>query len=119
MSDLSITYYFGQIKKEYSGNYALFMEVDVNGFSDFKTIPLNSNELTSHTSGLLHSPMRAYIGVSENAQLKLEERFKQGQLRSAFDLDLELVRQEIVYRRLDEVNNLESASLSAMVRSGK
>lgn len=118
MKDLNITYYFGQIKEEYRGNNALFMEITPEGTPKFQTVPLGSDELMHATEGI-HSPMRSYIGVASNAQLKLEERFKKGGLRTAFDLDIQIIRTEIVNRRLEEFSDLEYASLSAAIATGK
>ncbi len=118
MKDLNITYYFGQIEEEYRGDNALFMKINPEGTPQFETVPLNSDEVLQYTEGM-HSPMRSYIGVTPNAQLELEERFEQGRLRSAFDLDVQIVRKEIVRRRLEEVSDLEHASLSAAIATGK
>jgi hypothetical protein len=117
MVALNITYYFGQIRKEYSGERALFMEIKEDGSPEFKTFLLNSHELMDNTSKM-HSPMRTYIGINLDAQSKIEERFKNGGLRSAFDLDVEIVRKDIVERRAKEVSDLESTILSAIVHSG-
>jgi hypothetical protein len=118
MKDLNITYYFGQLREEYRGENALFMEIDTKGTLKFKTIPLNSEDLRLYTGGL-HSPMRTYIGVTPDAQQKLEERLRKRNLRSAFELDVQIVREEIVRRRVEEISDLERASLSAAIATGK
>ena len=118
MADLNITYYFGQIRKEYSGDNALYMEVTKEGTPEFKSMSLDSDELKEYTGGM-HSPMRSYIGVNSDAQLELEKRFEHGELNSAFDLDIQIVREEIVKRRLQEIDELEESSLRGWVASGQ
>ena len=118
MKDLNITYYFGQIREESRGKNALFMKLSDEGEPNFKLMPLDSSELVDYTSGL-HSPMRSYIGVNKEAEQKLKDKFEKGNLRSAFGLDVEIVREEIVKRRYDEVSDLQHASISAAVATGK
>lgn len=110
MTDFNITYYFGQIREKYMGNLALFMDVTDEGTPEFKSMPLNSRELIAYTEGM-NFPIRSYLGVSSNAQLALEEKFERVELRSAFDLDIEIVRVEIATRKLEEVIKLENVSL--------
>ena len=118
MKPLNITYYFGQIREEYKGRNALFMEVNLEGKPEFEMLHLDSDELSEYTGGM-HSPMRSYIGVNQDAQPELQRRFEKGDLRSAFDLDVQIVREEIAKRRLEEVSDLKYASLSAAVATGK
>ena len=49
MKDLNITYYFGQIRGEYKGRNALFMEVNPEGEPKFEMLPLDSDELLEYT----------------------------------------------------------------------
>ena len=140
MTDLNITYYFGQIKSEYRGDMALFIEKEGERKEDihFKLYPLaslqkynsgdhslveqvraiTSAELLKYTGGD-HSPIRSYLGVNSEAKEKVEERFKRGNLSSAFSLDHVIVREEIVKRRLEEINGLAYSTLEAAVATGK
>jgi hypothetical protein len=117
MKDLNITYYYGQIREEFRGDNALFMELDSRGKPIFKRIPLSSDELSRYTEKM-HSPMRAYIGVTPKAQTRLEERFGEGRLQSAFDLDVQIVRKEIVQRRSEEIEDMQIAVASNIAASG-
>ena len=59
------------------------------------------------------------MGVNSEAKEKVEERFKRGNLSSAFSLDQVIVREEIVKRRLEEINGLAYSTLEAAVATGK
>ena len=104
MKELNITYYFGQIKPEYRGRLALFMQVSEEGGGSqdpvFEEVSIDSIKVMDSTRGL-HSPMRTYIGVNEKAKPALTKRLESGDSQSAFDLDLEVVRPEIVERRVE------------------
>ena len=66
----------------------------------------------------MHSPMRAYIGVNEQAEPKLMERFQKG-VESAHDLDQVVVREEIVRRRYDELCDFKHACIQNAIKTGK
>ena len=81
--DISITYYFGQIKIGYRGGNALFMNlVPGRQHPSFVLIPLrimdtmlNHSEIFVYTSSSIHSPIRSYIGVSPDAKHVLERKY--------------------------------------------
>jgi hypothetical protein len=92
---LNIGYYFGQIREKYQGDYALFMEVSESESPKLKSISLDSDELLGYTGGK-HYPVRSYVGVNANAELDLAKKLRQGDTISVFELDFQIVREEIV-----------------------
>jgi len=86
------------------------MEINPEGVPKFEQVLMDSDEAISHT-GEMHSPRRSYIGVNPDSKQRLEERFEQGSLRGEFDLDIEIVREEIVVQRRKEVEALRKTYL--------
>jgi hypothetical protein len=118
MADLSITYYLGQIKPEYRGDRVLLMSLEEDNSLDILSDRINSEAALSWTRpGDIAT--RAYIGVNDSAQAALETRFKKGNLRSFFDLDLEVVDRKIVEQVAQQVADLQTSHLAAVIKTGK
>jgi len=115
MKELNITYYSGQIKPEFRGLLALFMNAQ-NGQPVFQDGVYNSPLMREITER--HSPMRAYIGVNDKAQKALEERWAKG-VCNAFTLDGVLVNEDILKLRQEEVSDFEYKCIEAAAASGK
>jgi hypothetical protein len=113
---LSITYFFGQIKPEFRGDLALFVEL-LEGEKDpaFTQMPLE--RVTKHSEGV-YSPIRAYIGVNKEATAAVSARYYKGNC-NAFTLDHQIVREDIVKRRYDEVQDVIHSNLQAMINDGR
>lgn len=116
-TDLSITYYFGQIKPAYRGELALIVEKEERQLT-YKELTLNSADLIQATEEGVHSPIRAYIGVNEKAKRDLQ-LMDIRKLRNLHDLDVIIVREEIVDRRHREICDLLNSSMDAMIATGK
>lgn len=68
---LNATFYYGQIKSEFRGNYALFVEVDSElKKPSFRFFDLNSPELAGYTSEERHFPARSYVGIRPSMGLR-------------------------------------------------
>jgi hypothetical protein len=118
MKALNITYYSGQIREEYRGDLALFLEEATKDGPHFVSFPMGSSDLLKYTSGTSF-PMRSYLGVNEESEARITERFNQGNLQSAFNLDVVIIRKEVVQRKLQEVKDLVYSHAEAMIATGK
>jgi len=116
MTDLNITYYYGQIKPEYRGGLALFMSLDSGGNPIFTSNSLKDIKALNAETEVNRSYMRTYIGVNEKATPAIFERFSRGELESAFDLDCQVVREEVVQQRREEVREIETETIKTVAR---